>query len=166
MGFQPNARATTRETPNVGLADRIAGVREGLLVRLSEDPLDPSAALAFVAHPGAGASVLFVGTVRDHSGEGPVTGLTYEAWGEQALRRMEAIGSEMFERWAVCRAALLHRTGELPIGEASVLVCCSAPHRTEAFEAARHGIERIKQDVPIWKKELLTSGEAHWVMGS
>jgi molybdopterin synthase catalytic subunit len=61
--------------------------------------------------------------------------------------------------------ALLHRTGRLDVGETSVVVCCSAPHRAEAFEAARHGIERIKQDVPIWKKERLVSGEAQWVMG-
>jgi len=66
----------------------------------------------------------------------------------------------------VCRVAILHRTGHLEVGATSVLVCCSAPHREEAFEAARHGIERIKQDVPIWKKERLTSGTAHWVMGS
>ena len=141
-------------------------VREGLLVRLTEDPLDPSEALAFVAHPGAGATVLFAGTVRDHSDDGPVDGLTYEAWGEQAIRRMEVIGSEMFERWPVCRVALLHRTGSLAVGDPSVLVTCSAPHRAEAFEAARHGIERIKKDVPIWKKEALSSGEARWVMGS
>jgi len=141
-------------------------VREGLLVRLTEDPLDPSDALAFVAHPGAGATVLFAGTVRDHSEDGPVTGLTYEAWDDQAVRRMETIAGEMFERWPVCRVAMVHRTGPLTVGEPSVLVCCSAPHRAEAFDAARHGIERIKQDVPIWKKEALTTGEAHWVMGS
>jgi molybdopterin synthase catalytic subunit len=61
---------------------------------------------------------------------------------------------------------MLHRTGVLEIGETSVLVCCSAPHRAEAFEGARHGIELIKRDVPIWKKEALATGEAHWVMGS
>jgi molybdopterin synthase catalytic subunit len=62
--------------------------------------------------------------------------------------------------------AILHRTGELVVGEASVVIACSAPHRAEAFEACRHGIERLKQDVPIWKKEAFTSGEAEWVMGS
>jgi len=62
--------------------------------------------------------------------------------------------------------ALLHRTGHLEIGETSVVVCCSAPHRAEAFEAARHGIEQLKADVPIWKKEALATGDAHWVMGS
>jgi molybdopterin synthase catalytic subunit len=62
--------------------------------------------------------------------------------------------------------AILHRTGDLRVGEASVVVACSAPHRAEAFEACRHGIERLKEDVPIWKKEGLVTGEAEWVMGS
>jgi MoaE-MoaD fusion protein len=141
-------------------------VREDLLVRLTDRPLDPSEALAFVAEPGAGGTVIFAGTVRDHSGAGDVTGLEYEAWDTHALERMEAIGDELFQTWPVLRVALLHRTGLLGVGETSVLVCCSAAHRAEAFEAARHGIERIKEDVPIWKKEALASGEAHWVMGS
>ena len=156
----------TAPGPSQGGVDRIAVVRDGLLLRLTEDSLDASEALAFVAHAGAGAIVLFAGTVRDHSDAGPVTGLTYEAWHERAVERMRSIAEEMFDRWPVCRVAILHRTGNLGVGEASVIVCCSAPHRADAFEAARHGIERIKQDVPIWKKEALTSGEAHWVMGS
>ena len=110
--------------------------------------------------------MLFAGTVRDHSEAGSVTGLEYEAWEERAASVMEAIGEEIFASWPVCRVAILHRVGQLDVGEVSVLVCCSAPHRAEAFAAARHGIERIKQDVPIWKKERLASGEAQWVMGS
>jgi molybdopterin synthase catalytic subunit len=141
-------------------------VTESLLVRITQAPLDPSEALAFVADPAAGGTVLFGGTVRDHSAEGAVTGLDYEAWEDQADAQLRAIAGEMFERWPVRRAALLHRTGSLGIGDVSVLVCCSAPHRADAFEACRHGIERIKQDVPIWKKERLHSGETHWVMGS
>jgi molybdopterin synthase catalytic subunit len=137
-----------------------------LLVRLTDQPLDPGAAMAFVADSGAGGTVLFSGTVRDRSSEGDVTGLDYEAWHERAEARMRAIGEEMLRGWPLCRAAILHRTGHLDVGEVSVVVCCSAPHRAEAFEAARHGIERIKQDVPIWKKERLASGEARWVMGS
>jgi molybdopterin synthase catalytic subunit len=140
--------------------------REDLLVRVTGSPLEPAEALAFVRDPGAGAEVVFVGTVRDHSGAGAVTALDYEAWPERAAERLKAIGDEIFAAWPVCRVALLHRTGHLEVGDASVLVCCSAPHRAEAFEAARHGIERIKQDVPIWKKEALASGESHWVMGS
>jgi molybdopterin synthase catalytic subunit len=141
-------------------------MREGFLVRVTDAPLDASEALDFVADPGAGGTVLFAGTVRDHSQAGEVTGLDYEAWQERAAARLEAVGEEMFHRWPVCRVAILHRTGHLEVGATSVLVCCSAPHRAEAFEAARHGIERIKQDVPIWKKESLTTGTAHWVMGS
>jgi molybdopterin synthase catalytic subunit len=136
------------------------------MVRIDDQPLDPAEALAFVAYPGAGGTVLFSGTVRDHSAAGSVTGLEYEAWVEMAQARMRSIGREILERWPICRVAVLHRTGPLDVGEISVLVCCSAPHRAEAFDAARHGIERIKQDVPIWKKERLASGEAQWVMGS
>jgi molybdopterin synthase catalytic subunit len=138
----------------------------GVLVRLTEDALDPAEALAFVADPGAGGTVLFSGTVRDHSDAGDVTGLDYEAWGEMAEARLGGIAHEILERWPACKVAILHRTGHLEVREISVLVCCSAPHRAEAFEAARHGIERIKEDVPIWKKERLTSGESQWVMGS
>jgi molybdopterin synthase catalytic subunit len=140
-------------------------VDRSLLVRLTEDPLDPAEALAFAQASEAGGTVLFAGTVRDHSEAGEVSGLDYEAWGEMAEAKMTSIGNEILERWPVARVALLHRTGHLVVGDVSVLVCCSAPHRAEAFEAARHGIERIKRDVPIWKKERLTSGEAQWVMG-
>lgn len=141
-------------------------MRETLLVKLNDAPLEAAEALAFAADPAAGGMVLFAGTVRDHSQAGEVTALEYEAWEDRALARLEAVGEEIFQRWPVCRVAILHRTGHLEVGATSVLVCCSAPHRAEAFEAARHGIERIKQDVPIWKKESLTSGTAHWVMGS
>jgi molybdopterin synthase catalytic subunit len=141
-------------------------MREDLFVRLTDDPLDAAEALSFVAAPGAGGTVLFAGTVRDHSNAGDVNGLEYEAWEERAEARLQAVGEEILDRWPACRVALLHRTGHLQVGETSVLVCCSAPHRAEAFEAARHGIERIKQDVPIWKKESLSTGTAQWVMGS
>ncbi|HXF56727.1 MAG TPA: molybdenum cofactor biosynthesis protein MoaE [Actinomycetota bacterium] len=141
-------------------------MRDRLLVRVTDDSLDPLEALAFVSDPGSGGTVLFAGTVRDHSDAGQVTALDYEAWREMAEARLLEIGEELLERWPVRRAALLHRTGRLGVGEVSVLVCCSAPHRGEAFEAARHAIERLKVDVPIWKKELLADGESRWVMGS
>lgn len=123
-------------------------------------------ALAAVADPGAGGTCVFVGTVREHSDAGDVSGLRYEAWDELAGQRLNEIARELVTRWPARRAAILHRTGDLAVGEASVVVAVSAPHRAEAFEACRHGIERLKQDVPIWKKESLASGEAHWVMGS
>lgn len=144
--------------------ERLLGER--LLVRVTTDPLDPPDALRFVADPSAGGICLFLGTVRDHSAAGQVAGLEYEAWEELAATRLAEVADEMFDRWPVLRVALLHRIGALDVGDASVAVACSAPHRAEAFEACRHGIERIKEDVPIWKKEVLATGGSHWVRGS
>jgi molybdopterin synthase catalytic subunit len=141
-------------------------VREGLSVRVTTDPLDPAEAVAAVADHAAGGTCVFLGTVRDHSEAGAVTGLTYEAWEELAIQRLRELGEELFDRWPLRRVALWHRSGELGVGEVSVIVACSAAHRAEAFEAARHGIERLKQDVPIWKKEHLAQGESRWVMGA
>jgi molybdopterin synthase catalytic subunit len=141
-------------------------VSERLLVQITSDTLSVETALRAVADPGAGGTCVFVGTVRDHSAAGDVTGLSYEAWDELAGRRLQEIAEEMFEKWPVRKVAITHRTGDLAVGDASVVVACSAPHRGDAFEACRHGIERLKHDVPIWKKESLASGEAHWVMGS
>jgi len=136
------------------------------MVRVTADPLSVDEALAAVADPGAGGTCVFMGTVRDHSEAGDVTGLRYEAWEELAVTRLQELADELAEKWPVKKVAILHRTGDLSVGEASVVIACSAPHRADAFEACRHGIERLKEDVPIWKKDELTSGEAHWVMGS
>ena len=133
-------------------------------VRVSDAVVDPSEALAFVQDPSAGGSCVFVGTVRDHSAAGEVTGIAYEAWAELAERRLEAIAEEMLED--ACKVALLHRSGDLGVGDVAVAVAASAAHREQAFAACRHGIERIKQDVPIWKKESLVSGESSWVTGA
>lgn len=144
----------------------MAAVSEPVLTRVSADPLSVEEALAFIADPGAGGTCVFIGTVRDRSDAGEVTGLHYEAWDDLATERLGEIAQEMLDRWSLRRVAILHRTGDLAIGETSVVVACSAPHRPEAFEACRHGIERLKEDVPIWKKEGLVSGDARWVMGS
>jgi molybdopterin synthase catalytic subunit len=137
-----------------------------LLVRVTSDPISADDAVAFVADPGAGGTCVFLGTVRDHSGAGDVEGLSYEAWDELAVRRIEEIADEASATWSIRKMAILHRTGDLGIGEISVVVAASAEHRADAFDACRHGIERLKQDVPIWKKEHLEAGESHWVMGS
>lgn len=137
-----------------------------VLTRVQQGPLSLDELARAVADPAAGAVCTFTGTVRDHSEAGSVTGLTYEAWDELAEQRLAELAGEILERWPVSRVAIVHRVGELAVGEASVIVAVSAAHRAEAFEACRHGIERLKQDVPIWKKEGLVSGDAHWVMGS
>jgi molybdopterin synthase catalytic subunit len=141
-------------------------MRPDLLVSVTSEPIDAEEAIAFVSDPAAGGTCVFLGTVRDHSEAGTVTGLTYEAWEEQAVRRLEALADEMFERWPLRKVAFLHRSGELTVGEVSVVVSCSSPHRADAFDACRHGIEQLKRDAPIWKKEHLTSGASSWVMGS
>ena len=134
-------------------------------MRISLDPIGAGEAIDFVSDRAAGGTCVFLGTVRDHSEAGAVTGLTYEAWEEQSELRLQELADEMFERWPLRKIAFLHRSGELGVGEVSVVVACSSPHRAEAFEACRHGIEQLKQDVPIWKKEHLTSGASSWVMG-
>ena len=137
------------------------------LVRITAEPLSVDEALAFIADPSSGGSCIFVGTVRDADADGvAVTGLTYESWNDVALDRLHEIADRLRDRWPIRKVALLHRTGNLGVGDASVVVAVSSPHRAEAFEACREGIEQLKHDVPIWKKELLASGEGHWVMGA
>ena len=136
-------------------------------MRVTDQPPSVDEALAAVADPAAGGTCAFIGTVRDHSAAGPtVTDLTYEAWDELAGERLDEIAAAIHERWTVCAVAVLHATGTLAVGQVSVVVAVSAPHRAEAFEAARFGIEELKRDVPIWKKEALTTGDADWVMGA
>ena len=141
-------------------------VREDLLVRVTSEPIGADEVVAFVGDPGAGGTCVVLGTVRDRSEAGEVTGLTYEAWEELAVRRLEELGEELFGRWPLCRVAIVHRIGELAVGAVSVAIAVGAAHRAEAFEACRHAIERLKHDVPIWKKEHLVSGVSSWVMGS
>ena len=102
-----------------------------------------------------GACVVFTGTTRDHAGgRSGVTGLTYEAWEAQATPRLNAVALEIRNRWPeAAKIALLHRTGEVPLGGAAVVVGVSAPHRDVAFEAARFGIDAVKASVPVWKRE-------------
>ena len=134
------------------------------LVRVADQPPSVDEALAAVADPAAGGTCVFIGTVRDHSAAGPtVTDLTYEAWDELAVQRLTEIGAQLHERWAICRAALLHATGTLQVGQISVVVAVSAPHRAEAFEACRYAMDRVKQLAPIWKKENWADGRTDWV---
>jgi molybdopterin synthase catalytic subunit len=127
---------------------------------LSGAPLPADAALAWAVRPDCGGVVLFVGTVRDPAeGREDVVGLEYEAYVEQAERRMEAVAAEARARFdRVGRIALLHRTGALAVTDTAVVVVVSAPHRDEAFDAARFCIDTLKATVPIWKKETWAGG--------
>jgi len=114
--------------------------------------------------PADGALCLFVGVVRDHHQGRAVARLEYEAYEEMALPLMEKIAAETQARWAVTDVRIVHRLGRLEIGEASVAVVVTAPHRGAAFEACRHAIDTLKATVPIWKKEFYADG-AVWLEG-
>jgi len=130
-------------------------------VGLGAEPLAVSAAMEWAVRPDCGAVVVFTGMVRDHAeGRANVTALTYEAYDTEVEPRLAAIAAEARRRWpTVGRLALLHRTGRLVVGEASVVVVASAPHRGDAFEAARWCIDTLKTTVPIWKRETWDGGD-------
>ena len=123
--------------------------------------------MGWVTRPGCGAQVVFSGTVRDHAeGRSGVSRIEYEAYTEQVEARLADITREARHRWPMIgRIALLHRVGELTVGETSVLVVVSAPHRAEAFEAARWSIDVLKETVPIWKRETWQGG-SDWGTGA
>ncbi len=131
--------------------------------RLTDEPLSADAAHAFVADPSAGAVVVFTGTVRDASEGHSVAGLTYEAYAERASAQLEALAADLVRRWPQAAAVWLeHRVGALAVGEPSVVVAVSTPHRPEAFEAARWGIDELKATVAIWKQEHWADGGSSW----
>ncbi len=132
------------------------------LFQIRTTPIDVAEVEAEVRHAGAGAVVSFTGTVRNQTAGLAVQALEYEAYASMAEKFLAKIGDEVIERWPNARAAILHRVGHLGVGEASVVIAVASPHRADAFEGCRHVIERLKQDVPIWKKEIRTDGSV-WV---
>ncbi len=140
---------------------------ESRWVGLSDEPLPVGLASDWVVLPRCGAVVVFTGTTRDHAeGRAGVSTLTYEAYEEQAVPRLHAVADEVFARWPdTGRVALLHRTGDLAVGDAAVVVAVSTAHRAEAFEAARYAIDAVKATVPIWKKETWDAGSS-WGLGA
>jgi MoaE-MoaD fusion protein len=136
----------------------------GVLFELTTRPLDARRMETAVAHSGAGAVCTFTGVVRDSSRGRSVTHLEYEAYSEMATAQMRKIADEIGEQWPEARVAMAHRTGRLEIGEPSVVVSVSSPHRAEAIAACKWGIDRLKESVPIWKKEFATDG-TYWIEG-
>ncbi|MDQ3973815.1 MAG: molybdenum cofactor biosynthesis protein MoaE [Actinomycetota bacterium] len=134
-----------------------------LHARLTHEPLSLEAAHAFVADPAAGATVVFTGTVRNHADGRAVVGLTYEAFSERAQPQLTALVAQVAAEWPQVTAVWAeHRVGALGIGEPSVVVAVSAAHRSDAFDAARYGIDTLKDAVAIWKQEHWSDGGAHW----
>jgi len=130
--------------------------------RVTDGPLDLGALVEEVRDPSAGAIATFVGTTRDRSRGRTVTHLEYDAYPEMAEAAMARIAIAVGDRHAITRIAMAHRTGYVPIGEASVMIAVSAPHRAAALEACREAIDTLKQTVPVWKKEVFEGGE-EWI---
>lgn len=134
---------------------------------LSTQTLPVDAATTWATRPDCGAVVTFCGTARDHApGRPGVVALEYEAYESQVVPRLAELDAELRVRWpAARRVVMLHRVGEVPIGEAAVVVVVSSAHRDAAFEAARFAIDALKATVPIWKRESWDGGES-WGLGS
>lgn len=139
-----------------------AARHSGRLFKVVATPLDVREVIAAAEDPTAGAVVSFTGTVRDHSLGKEVVALDYEAYPAAAEKMMARVADEIAARWGVRRVAIIHRVGHLTVGEASVVIAVASPHRQEAFAACEYAITRLKEIVPVWKKEAYTDG-ATWI---
>lgn len=129
---------------------------------ITNEPLDVNEVVEKVVHPHAGAINTFIGTVRELTNEKRTLFLEYDAYIPMAEKKLEQIASEINSRWNEARVAIVHRIGRLDISDIAVVIAVSTPHRADSYEASRYAIERIKEIVPIWKKELWEDGEK-WI---
>ncbi|HEX9762695.1 MAG TPA: molybdenum cofactor biosynthesis protein MoaE [Acidimicrobiia bacterium] len=140
--------------------------RQSIRVRVGGEPIDAAALIDEVARPDSGATVLFMGTVRDHSpGKTEVSHLDYEVYAGVVEEKIGEIVDEATAKWPLLSVVVEHRSGVVVTGEASVAVSVSSAHRSDAFEAARYLIDELKTRAPIWKKEHWPGG-AEWSRGS
>lgn len=131
------------------------------LVRIVRTPIDFGGIFSFLSDPASGAHCLFSGIVRNNNEGRPVTKIIYHCYEEMALSEMHKIADRMLGEFALNAVILVHRIGELQIGDSSVVIASSASHRDASFQATRFGIEKLKKDVPIWKEEFYADGK-HW----
>ena len=134
------------------------------MFEITSDVLDPAPLVAAVRRDESGAVALFYGVVRNENMGRNVQYLEYDAYPEMAIKKMKEVADEVRAKFPVTGVGVLHRIGRLEIGETSLLVAVSSGHRTEAFEACHYAVDRIKQIVPIWKKEVWEDGE-EWIEG-
>lgn len=133
------------------------------MIELTHAPIDTAAMLARVTSPRAGAVVLFLGTVRELTGERRTAWLAYEGYPEMAEKKLAELEAEARARWPIVECAIVHRLGRLELAEASVAIAVSTPHRGHAFEAGQWLIDTLKEVVPIWKQENWADGTQEWV---
>ena len=163
---QQDLRYVLHDGDAVSLFPPLAGGSQARLgpFHIGPEPIDLAKLTQAVADDAAGAVVTFSGAVRNHSRGKSVTMLEYEAYVPMAEEVLAKIANEMAGRWQLCGVAMTHRVGELPVGEVSIIIAVSAPHRQEAFSAAAYAIDRVKEILPVWKKEYAEDG-ASWVEG-
>jgi molybdopterin synthase catalytic subunit len=133
------------------------------MIQLTREPIDYHALTESVRRASCGAVVTFLGTVRDLTGDQATVALDYEAYPGMAEKKLLEIEADARSRWPVGEIAMIHRLGHLDVGDISVAIAVSCPHRGQAFEACRHAIDRLKELVPIWKKENWADGRTEWV---
>lgn len=133
------------------------------MISLTNEPIDVAALTESVRSDQAGAVVLFLGTVREMTHGRKTAALDYDAYPEMARAKMEELVAEAGRLWPIVKAAIAHRLGHLELGEVSVAIAVSTPHRQQAFEAGKFLIDRLKEVVPIWKKENWADGSTEWV---
>lgn len=131
------------------------------MIEIFDGPLPVDAVVRAVEGPENGAVVTFLGVVRNRSQGRSIEYLEYQAYRAMAIRQMETVAQDVQARWGL-RCAMAHRVGRLEIGEASIIIAVASPHRAQAFEACHYAIDRVKETVPIWKKEVTTDG-SWWV---
>ena len=130
---------------------------------ITADPIDAGSVLAHVGASEDGAIALFLGIVREQNDGRPVSGMRYEAYPAMAERVLAEIAQQAGAQWSTDRVAVVHRTGDLAVGEASIAIAVSTPHRADAFDACRFIIEEVKRRLPVWKHEHYTDGDAAWL---
>ena len=133
------------------------------MISLTQSPIDPSAILAQVASNDAGAVVLFLGTTREFTKGRQTASLDYECYPQMAEAKLAELETQAREKWPLVHVSIVHRLGRLGLGEASIAIAVSSPHRQAAFEAGKWLIDTIKEDVPIWKQENWADGTSEWV---
>jgi molybdopterin synthase catalytic subunit len=133
------------------------------MIEITDAPIDHAAVTERVRSPLAGAVCTFLGTVRELTGDKRTVALAYEAYPEMATKKMAELENEARRRWPIVELALVHRVGKLDLGEVSVVVAVSCPHRHESFEACCWLIDTLKEVVPIWKRERWADGKEEWV---
>ena len=152
-----------RDGDEVAFIPPVSGGDDRILV--TPAALDPQRLTALVRRDECGAVVLFHGVARNHSEGRRVVALEYDAHVSMAEKKLREVAEEVRRRFPITDIAVHHRTGRLAIGEASLLVAVASPHRREAFAAAEYAVDRIKETVPIWKKEIWEDGDGDWVAG-